>query len=198
MKINLEELKRLVEAGDETALTNHIFTSMEKGDLKSVAATNKDVKSELDSAKDTHHSTALETWKNNNLNTLIEEEMKKRNPDKTPEQLELEKLRKEIEDEKKARSRQELSNKAIKIANEKKLPVDLVDYFLAEDEEKTTANLQKLEEVFNASLKAGVDERFKQKGRDFKGGSNDPDSPAAQFAQNANKQSEPVEHSIWK
>ncbi|MFB8733886.1 hypothetical protein ACEQPO_08005 [Bacillus sp. SL00103] len=51
---------------------------------------------------------------------IVEDEVSKRNPSKTPEQLEVEKLRKEIEAEK-ARNRETLVNKALKAADEKKV-----------------------------------------------------------------------------
>ncbi|MFT8362913.1 MAG: DUF4355 domain-containing protein [Sporolactobacillus sp.] len=114
---------------------------------------------------DQHFTKGLETWKTNNLNSLIEEEVKKRNPQKSPAEIEVEKLRKEIEDERKARARQELTNKALKIADEKKLPKDVLDFFIGNDEETTTANLGKLEETFNKAVQAGVDAKFQQSGR---------------------------------
>ncbi|MCG3017519.1 DUF4355 domain-containing protein, partial [Escherichia coli] len=59
---------------------------------------------------DAHFTKSLETWKQNNLEKLVEDEVNKRNPQKTPEQIEVEKLRKEIEDERKARNREALVN----------------------------------------------------------------------------------------
>jgi hypothetical protein len=114
---------------------------------------------------DKHFAKGIETWKTNNLNSLIEEEVKKRNPSKSPAEIEVEKLRKEIEGERKARARQELTNKALKIADEKGLPKDMLDFFIGDDEETTTANLGKLEETFNTAVQAGVDAKFQASGR---------------------------------
>lgn len=175
MKVNFEELKTLIEAGDEKAFSQHIYNSMEKGDLSAAVTANTSVKSDLDSEKDKHHNTALETWKSNNLDTFVEAEIKKRNPDKTPAEIELETLRKQFEDSEKARAREKLMNEAIKQANEKGLPIDLLDFFVSEDEEKTTANLAKLEEVYNKAVQASVESKFKDNGRDIQtGGSGSP------------------------
>lgn len=114
---------------------------------------------------DSHFTKGLETWKANNLQKLIDDEVAKRNPAKTPEQIELEKLRKEIEDERKSRTRQELVNKALKVADEKQLPKGVVDFFIAEDEENTLANLSKLEEEYSKAVQAAVDAKFKEGGR---------------------------------
>ena len=165
MKLDLEQLKTLVESGDKTTLESYIYKALEKEDVALVQAVNADVRSVIDAEKDKHHNKALETWKSNNLEMLIEAEVKKRNPDKTPEQIELEKLRKEIEDERNARNREKLMNEAIKQATEKGLPVDVLDFFIGVDEDTTMKNLSKLEEAFNKAVLSQVDNKFKDNGR---------------------------------
>ncbi len=165
MKLDLEQLKTLIESGDKTTLESYIYKALEKEDVALVQAVNADVRSVIDAEKDKHHNKALETWKSNNLEMLIEAEVKKRNPDKTPEQIELEKLRKEIEDERNARNREKLMNEAIKQATEKGLPVDVLDFFIGDDEDTTMSNLSKLEEAFNKAVLSQVDNKFKDNGR---------------------------------
>lgn len=114
---------------------------------------------------DSHFNKSLETWKANNLEKLIEEEVKKRNPEETPEQKEVRKLREEIEKERKARTREALVNKALKVAKEKNLPDSIIDFFIADDEEGTNANLSKLEEAYTKAVQAAVDAKFKEHGR---------------------------------
>lgn len=114
---------------------------------------------------DKNFNKGLETWKTNNLENLVDDEVKKRNPDKTPEQLEIEKLKKEIESEKNARTRETLVNKALKVAKEKGLPDGIVDFFVGADEESTLSNLSNLEEVFNSAVTQAVDLKFKESGR---------------------------------
>jgi hypothetical protein len=110
----------------------------------------------LDSEKDKHHSKALETWKSNNLNKILDDEIKKRFPEADPKDIELQKMKNEIEKMKQESLRKELANKAIKIANDKKLPIDMIDFLVGADEESTTKNLEKFESVFNASLEQQV------------------------------------------
>lgn len=112
----------------------------------------------------------IETFKTNNLPTLIDDEVNKRNPSKSPAEIELEKLRTQFEDSENARTRETLKNKALSIAGEKKLPTGLLDYFLGKDEETTVANLAALEAEFTAGIQAGVDAKFKAGGRDFNAG----------------------------
>lgn len=181
MKLDLEQLKTLAESGDTASVEAYIFKAFEKEDVALVQSVNADVRSAIDGEKDKHHNKALETWKGNNLETLIETEIKKRNPDKTPEQVELEKLRKEIEGERNARNREALKNKALEVASEKGLPKGVLDFFIAEDEEGTLANLTALETELTTAIKAGIDARFKENGRNPLSGSNGQGKTEGEF-----------------
>jgi hypothetical protein len=139
----------------------------------------------------------LETWKANNLDSIIEEEVKKRNPDKTPEQLKIEELEKKIEKAENDRIRGELVNKAFKVADEKSLPKDVIDYFIGEDEEKTLENLSKFEQSYTAALQKAVDEKFKAGGREVPGGEKVDNSVGANFAKTANQPAEQPKNTIW-
>ncbi|WP_370225279.1 DUF4355 domain-containing protein [Cytobacillus sp.] len=165
--INLEAVKKFLADNKEDEGVKAYL-----GELSAVSADK--VKGFLESEEgkklmqprlDSHFTKGLETWKQNNLEKLIEEEVNKRNPSKTPEQLELEKLRKEIEDEKKARNRESLVNKALKVAKEKSLPDGIIDFFIAEDEENTLSNLSKFEEEYNKAVQSAVATKFKESGR---------------------------------
>lgn len=138
---------------------------------------------------DSHFTKGLETWKQNNLDKIIEEEVRKRNPQKTPEQLELEKLRKEIEDERKARNRETLVNKALKVADDKSLPKGIIDFFIADDEENTLTNLTKLEEEYSKAIQAAVDAKFKDYGRDIDQPNNNQNTGNIDIASLANQAS---------
>lgn len=130
MKINVEELKTLVEAGDESALQDHIFASLEKGDVKAAAEANKDILSEVDSIKDTHHQKALETFKKNEVPKLIkaavDDKVKELNPEETPEQKQIRDLQELFNKEKQKSARAEARSKLIEIATSKEVGLDAV------------------------------------------------------------------------
>ena len=54
-------------------------------------------------------------------------------------------------------------NKSLIIADEKKLPKDIIKYFIGEDEETTNKNLEALESVFSSHVETLVQERLKDK-----------------------------------
>lgn len=120
-----------------------------------------DFKSFMDSEKDKHLTKGIETFKTNNLQKLVDDKVKELYPDADPKDIELNKLKTMIEAMQKDNSRKELTNKALKLAQEKSLPISLVDYFIGNDEESTINNLTALETVFSAQVESIVTERLK-------------------------------------
>src|SRR5690606_35358281 len=120
----------------------------------------------LQSEKDRHFSKGLETWIENNLASLVEDEIKKRYPEETEEQRQLRELKAQLEKPQQERQREAIRNQAYKRANEKGLPLELLDFFVADDAEKTQANLEILEKVWNEAVQAQVNQTFKQNGRE--------------------------------
>lgn len=142
--------------------------------LKGLYLTPEGVKTFLDTEEgrkilqprlDSHFTKGLETWKEKTLPNLIEEEIKKKFPDETEEQKRLRKLEEELAKERQARIKSELVNKATTFATQKGLPVELVSYFVGQDEETTINNLTALENIWQQSIQKAVEDKFKDNGR---------------------------------
>lgn len=128
MKIDLEQLKTLAEAGDVSAIQAHIFASLEKGDVLAAAEANNEVLSEVDSLKDKHHQKALETFKKNDVPKLIEaakdEVRKEINPQETPEQKQIRELQEAFNKEKQKSARAELRTQLLQLATNEEIGLD--------------------------------------------------------------------------
>ena len=74
----------------------------------------------------------------------------------------MKKLQQRIEEMEKEALKEKLRNQALKIATERNLPTDLVDYFIGENEEDTLKNLETFEKTFTENLETKVKERLKQ------------------------------------
>lgn len=109
---------------------------------------------------DKYHNKGLETWKTNNLDKLVSEKVKELYPEADPKDTELAKLKADLEAMKAESVRKDLTNKALTVATEKGLPIDLISYFVGADEDSTTANLEKLETAFNAEVEKVVTKRL--------------------------------------
>lgn len=189
--MNIEEIKQFLEQNKENEEVKAFV-----GELSAVSADKvkgfletEEGKKLLQPRLDQHFTKSLDTWKENNLEKIVEDEVSKRNPSKTPEQLEVEQLRKAIEEERAARNRETLVNKALKAADEKKLPKDVIDFFIGENEDSTLENLSKLEQSFNAAVQAAVDGKFKESGREIERGNGAVHSSGVDIAKLASQSS---------
>jgi predicted nuclease with TOPRIM domain len=143
---NLDEVKSYFEANkDNEDVKGYIKGFISLDGVKNFLEANEDGKKYLNSYADSKVSKGIESFKQNNLSKLVEEEMKKLNPQLDPKDMKLQELQNKFEALEKEKARETLTNKALKIASEKKLPVDLVNYFLGQDEESTLNNLFALE-----------------------------------------------------
>lgn len=138
MKINLEALKALVEAGDASAIETHILNEalektdvygvLEKGDIVAAAEINEAVKSELDSEKDKHHTKAFKKFETeklpNLLNAAKEDVRKEFNKDETPEQKEIRDLKEAFIKEKEKNVRAEVRSKLLSLATGEEIGLD--------------------------------------------------------------------------
>jgi hypothetical protein len=110
---------------------------------------------------DKYFNKGLETWKTNNLDKIVNDEISKRNPSADPKDIELATMKAQLEAMQKETLRKDLANKALKMANEKHLPTDLIDYFIGEDEATTNNNIKTFEKIFNTAVSSSVDEKIK-------------------------------------
>lgn len=141
-----EEIPAYFEANKDNEQIKAFLTGLSKPTLEGIqkfVADDEKAKGWLDSEKDKHLNKGLETWKSNNLQKSIDDEIKKRFPEADPKDTEIAKLKADFEKMQKDALTKDLTNKALKTITEKKLPADLVDYFVGQDEDSTNKNLEK-------------------------------------------------------
>lgn len=159
--MNLEEIKNYLNENKEDEEVQALlkeFNSINQDDIKDFLDTD-DGQKLLQPRLDSYFTKGLNTWKENNLDKLVAEKLKEINPEQTPEQIELQQMKAELEEMKNAKIRESLKNTALTQATEKNIPTSLVDYLLGTDEETTTANL----ETFEEAMKQYVDKQVKQR-----------------------------------
>ncbi|MCI1964517.1 MAG: DUF4355 domain-containing protein [Oscillospiraceae bacterium] len=113
---------------------------------------------------DSYFSKGLETWKQNNLSKLVDEEIQKRNPSTDPKDIELNKVKNQLEQMKTENLKKDLTANAIKYATSKNLPVDMVDFLVGTDEDSTNKNLKAFEKAFQKAVDNAVNEKLKSSG----------------------------------
>jgi hypothetical protein len=165
--MNLEDVKKFFEENkdnEEVKAYLQGLRSLSVEEVQQMLTENEELKRWFDSEKDRHFSKSLSTWQKNNLQKLIDEEIKKRFPEADPKDVKLKELEAKIKQMEQEKLREALKNKALTLATEKKLPVQLIDFLIGQDEESTIQNLAKFEEVWTQNLQILVDEKLKSNG----------------------------------
>lgn len=169
--MNKKELLKLIESIDDEGSVDEVLSESDfaKSLLQSGLTLNAfkeklkepEFKSYLDSVKDKHFDKALETWKTNNLQTIINDEvLKATGKKKTPEQLKIEELEKNFNEQKAKAERAEKIAKYKDVLAEKKIPGEMIDYFLTDDDETTNTRIDNFATYVEGMVNSSVKEKI--------------------------------------
>lgn len=127
-------------------------------EFKNVLESNKEAKAYYQSTLDSGIGKGVSAFKEKTLPGIIEEELKKAgNKNKTPEQIELEQLKKQFEDSQAELQREKTIGKYTKVLKEKGLPSELVDYIYGNGTDETIdKNIESITSIFNGAIDSGV------------------------------------------
>lgn len=170
--MNLEKVKQFLEDNKDNEEVKMFLEELRRPtreDVEGFLETDEGRKL-LQPRLDQYFTKGLNTWKEKNLEKLVEERVKELYPEETEEQKRIRALEKKIEEAERRERQKELLNKAILAATEKGLPTDMVQFFVGEDEDTTLSNLNMFEEKYKAAVQKAVDEKFKANGTEFKEG----------------------------
>lgn len=159
---NFTEVQDYITAnGENEEVANYIkgFNKIDLDGAKNFLENNEEGKGYLNSYSDSKVSKGIETFKTNNLQKLIDAEMLKKNPSLTPDQIRIQELEKKFADADKSKTKAEMSNKYKDILTQKKIPSNMVDFLLNDDETVTNANIS----LFEDGMKSYVEEAIKTK-----------------------------------
>ncbi len=161
--MDLQEIKAYFETNKDNVEVQNYLSELSKVTTEGVEqfVTTDEGKKWLGKHNDSFFTKGLESWKKNNLEKLISDEVAKRNPQETPEQKKIRELEERLNQKEAEEKKQTLLNKSLLIADEKKLPKDILEFFLGDTEESTVKNLESLEGVFSKNVEALVNERLK-------------------------------------
>ena len=154
-----------VKEGQEEALKDYLQGKLISPEGVKTYLDTTEGKKLLQPILDRYHNKGLESWKQNNLEALIEEEVSRRNPAETEEQKRIRRLEQQLNEEREYRKRTELTAYAQRLAAEKGLPSDIVDFVIGADLEATETNIETFSRVISDTVQTQVKSRFKDTGR---------------------------------
>jgi hypothetical protein len=167
----LKEVKLFLESNKDNAEVQAFIQELNPLTIERVQAyLNNDEQGKKwhQSTTDAKITKAIETYKEKTLPNLIQQEREKiqqeLNPKETPEQKEVRQLRERQQAIEKELKRTAILNFATKEAVNRKLPVELIEKILGEDEDATIKNIDFLENVYKKAIQNEVAEIFKSTG----------------------------------
>jgi len=142
--MTIEELKAAIEADPEMKKAIRSMITFE--DILKDETLGKQILS----YKDSEVSKAVDSFQKNTLPKKLEEELKKKEQASAkPEwQIEIDNLKAELAKKEQEAIRSSQKARALKIASEKGLPSDILDYFLGSSDEETDQKLTTLSKTF--------------------------------------------------
>lgn len=161
-QITFEQIQEALTNNEE--LAKKVSTSFLTPDAITGYLETEDGKKLLQPKLDSYFSKGLDTWKNNNLQKLIDEEVNKRNPAETPEQKAIRELQQQMAQANAEKVKAEQIALGQAIASEKGLPTSLVPYFIGDNESDTRNKLNFLELEYKSTLEKQVEARLKSSG----------------------------------
>lgn len=167
--MTIEEIKKFLteNSGDESvkAFMVELVSPERRQEIVNEFLSSDEGKRRVQSEADKVSNKAIETWKSNNLDKLVQERYAALHPDETPDQKRLRELEDALNNEKKERLREKLLTVAMKKAAEHKLPAD-IDYtaIIGEDEQSTEERLTGFAETItkwrDTQIEAAINERI--------------------------------------
>jgi len=153
------DINEVILGADEfKGLSQVDLSKLTSDDIKTLVASNEAFKGFLTSHDDSVRSKAVETFQNGKMKEVIEKAVEEaKNGKKTPEQIELEKLKKQFEDSQAELQREKTIGKYTKVLKEKGLPSELVDFIYGDGGEETIdKNIESITSIFNGAVDSGV------------------------------------------
>lgn len=158
--MNKTELLALINEVDDNADIDEIILS--NGFAKpitDVEGLNKLLESDksLQGLFDKKVTTGIENFKKNGMQKLIEAEVLKRTgKNETPEQKEIRELKERLDKADKEKAKAEMISKYKDVLAEKKIPSNMIDFLLAQDDETTGANIELFENSMKQYIETGI------------------------------------------
>ena len=154
-----ELLALINEADDNADIDEIILSNGFAKPITDVEGLNKLLESDksLQGLFDKKVTTGIENFKKNGMQKIIEAEVLKRTgKNETPEQKEIRELKERLDKADKEKAKAEMISKYKDVLTEKKIPSNMIDFLLAEDDETTGANIELFENAMKQYIETGI------------------------------------------
>lgn len=170
--MTIEEVKKFLEENKSDDEVKELMNSFVTKESVEGFLDTDEGKRLLQPRLDRYHAKSLESWKENNLKDIVDEKVKKLNPEETEEQRKIRELEERLNAAEREKTQQSLLNKVTQQLSKDGLPTDLAGLLITEDEEGLQKNLELYKSVVGTIAESTRKEILKEHGRStIKGGS---------------------------
>lgn len=193
--MDINEIKQFIEENKDNAEVIGVLSSYVPQEITPEAVENFLNEDEqrawglLQPRFDKQFEKSLNTWKNNHLQDIIETEIRKRNPDETPEAKRIRQLEERLAAQDQERKRAESRAIATSYCARYGLPESVVDAIMGESEEIIRTKAQRLEMDYKSAIETEIEKRM-SKGYRPRGTSSD--KTPEQAYEEARKKGDPM------
>ncbi|NFF80926.1 DUF4355 domain-containing protein [Clostridium botulinum] len=169
--LELENEEKSIETGvDNPDTKNNSIGNITLEQFKNALENNLEVKGYYDSIVDKTVSKRLdkgiESWKEKNLENIIDEEINKRYPQKTEAEIKFEEQQEQLEKAMEEKRQLELQIKYQTIMAENNLPMEILGFVAGKDVETTISNIERFKSTTDTyiakKVQDGIDERLRR------------------------------------
>mgnify|MGYP001325778202 FL=1 len=169
--MTFEEIKKWMDDNQGSDEVKGYLNSLITSDKVESFLESEEGKRLLQPRLDRYHAKSLDSWKENNLQKLIDEKVAELNPTETEEQRKIRELEERLNAAEREKTQQAMLNKVTQQLSKEGLPTDLANLLIAEDEEALTKNVELYKTVVGSVVERTRKEILKEHGRDtLKGG----------------------------
>ena len=169
--MTFEEIKKWMDDNKGSDEVKSYLNSLITSDKVESFLESEEGKRLLQPRLDRYHAKSLDSWKENNLQKLIDEKVAELNPTETEEQRKIRELEERLNAAEREKTQQAMLNKVTQQLSQEGLPTDLANLLIADDEEALTKNVELYKTVVGSVAERTRKESLKEHGRDtLKGG----------------------------
>lgn len=169
--MTFEEIKKWMDDNKGSDEVKSYLNSLITSDKVESFLESEEGKRLLQPRLDRYHAKSLDSWKENNLQKLIDEKVAELNPTETEEQRKIRELEERLNASEREKTQQAMLNKVTQQLSQEGLPTDLANLLIADDEEALTKNVELYKTVVGSVAERTRKEILKEHGRDtLKGG----------------------------
>lgn len=151
------------KSADNTTSTGEITIEQFKNALENNLECKGYFDSLCDKTVNTRLDKGIESWKEKNLNNLIETEINKRYPQKTEAEIKFEEQQKALEQAQAEKQQLELQIKYHDLMAENNLPMEILDFVAGKDVESTVKNIERFKSIADKFIEARTLEEVRKK-----------------------------------